>query len=86
MPHSQGARGSLSVLFSHLPLPKGVATPGNISKGRILEAPALTQLRTRCGAGAHQGFSPLPEVRGSGLAVGRAWSCLLREATPSFPG
>ena len=74
MPHPWGAldacrdKGSLSVLLIHCPLSKGAATPGNIPKGRILQAPALTQLRTRCRAGAHpcSGFFPVtwsPQLR-----------------------
>lgn len=47
--------------WMHCPLPKGAATSGNNPKGWILQAPALTQLRTWCRAGAHpcSGFFPV---------------------------
>jgi len=50
------------------PSPSSLATvlspedaPGNIPKGRILQAPARRELGTRCGAGAHpdSGFLPV---------------------------
>lgn len=81
MSHPRRDRSSVSILLSHCPLPKGAATPGDIPKGRILQAPALTQLRDPLqseSASLLRVSPPLPQISSSGLAVGRAWSCQRR--------